>query len=136
MNLIRALRLYANRCPHCGQVMRLYTWQDCPVPVPTLTHVRACPSRHYLDIQHLSGGKVDVMDAGGKVLPQLADVAEFPDLSRRQAPIHTNLNVPLRKPPVPARPAATSPQPTLAASTAPPAAPGPAQPPVPAIETP
>ena len=118
MSLLRTLRLYADRCPYCGRLMRLFTWQESPVPVPTLTHVRICPARHYMDAEHLSTRKVDRWEDSGRVPAILADLIDVPDPRSEPAPIHTNLNVPLRKPPAPPRPAAPAATPPAAAALA------------------
>lgn len=116
MGLLRSLRLYANRCPYCGRLMRLCTWQESPVLVPTLTHVRICPARHYMDAEHLSTRAIQRWEDRGKVPEILATLAEVPDRRAQPAPIHANLNVPLRKPPVkPAAPAAPAPTPVAEA---------------------
>ncbi|MBM3268852.1 MAG: hypothetical protein FJZ01_14525, partial [Candidatus Sericytochromatia bacterium] len=104
--MIRNIRIYANRCPYCGKRMRLYSWKTAPFDLPALTNARVCVAKHYLRIEHVPTGKVEEVDESGRPLARLADVTEFPDPLEQDKPIHQNLNVPLRKPPAPAKPAA------------------------------
>ncbi|MBI6546855.1 MAG: hypothetical protein HY692_08670 [Cyanobacteria bacterium NC_groundwater_1444_Ag_S-0.65um_54_12] len=91
--LIKAIRLYANRCPHCGKLMRLYSWTNSPVKVPTLTRVRLCPERHYLATEHIASGVRQEWYEQGRPLDILSTIEAFPDLAAEEKRIHHNLNV-------------------------------------------
>lgn len=132
MSLIRNIRIYANRCPHCGKRMRLYSWTTAPFQIPALTNARVCVNKHYVRMEHVPTGRITEIEEQGRPVAILADVSEFPDPLEEEKPIHTNLNMAQRKPPAPAKPAppaapAAAPAPAAAAApAASPAAPAPA----------
>ena len=106
MGLLRSIRIYANRCPFCGKRMRLYSWKTAPFNLPALTNARVCVGKHYMRTEHVATAKIAEFEAGGSPIPQLAEVVDFPNPLEEEKAIHQNLNVPLRKPPAPAKPAA------------------------------
>lgn len=97
MNLLGKLRVYANRCPHCGQRMRFYSWHHSPISIPVLTTLRLCPGRHYMRLEHVATGVVEEHLDIERPLSRLAGITEFPDPDRLDKAIHQNLNVPARK---------------------------------------